>query len=477
MKLRNYFSRPANLGEGSVATILLQMSLPAISMMLLNTLFFMVDTIFISWLGELPTASVSLTFPVQIAFFAMLEGVAGGVTALVGQNLGRGEIGTARKIAHSGLALGYALCILFLPLLFPQISAAAFNQFGAGGNPEILEKTYAYNMWLPLMAPLITYTFICNSIFRCQGDTVTPLVCMIIANVINGVLDPIFIFVFKWGVGGAAAATFVGRVFAVVYIYRKMKGNTQFELPFLLPFRRSVAEYWKSIAIIGFPVTLAVGSVAIGFGGVNRVLSAFGHHAIAAWMLAIRVEDFYFTIAIGVGSALTPFLAFNYGRRDLARMMQGIRASCWIAGTMMTLIGLVIFLFPHFFLGLFRPSERVLELSVRSIRISMLAYPIVVMQFILGSAFVATGHSLFGTATQLTRSVAARIPAAYFFAWWLGERGVWWFQPVSWIFSAFLTWYCFSYMMRKIRNDFEKHSFPEEPSLEKLSTEKAGGNR
>ena len=454
MNLKHYFSKPADLGEGPVGITLLQMSLPAISMMLLNTLFFMVDTIFISWLGELPTAAVSLTFPMQITLFALLEGVAGGTTALVGQNLGRENTPIARNVAFSGLALGYSLCFLGIPLLFPGVSASVFNQFGAAGHPEILKMTYAYNLWLPLTAPLITFTFVSNSIFRCQGDTVTPLISMMIANLINGLLDPIFIFVFGWGVGGAAAATFVGRVFAVVYIYRKMRHNTQISLPFLLPLRRAFMAYWKPIFVIGFPVTLAVGSVALGFGGVNRILSAFGHHAVAAWMLGIRVEDFYFTVAMGVGSALTPFLAFNYGRRNLPRMMAGIKAAFWIAGIIMTVIGAIIFVFPEVFLGLFRPSERVMDLAVQSIRISMIAYPIVIVQFVLGSAFVATGYSIFGTATQLTRSVIARIPAAYFFAWWLGERGIWWFQPVSWLFGGALTWFCFAYMMRKINRDF-----------------------
>jgi Na+-driven multidrug efflux pump len=171
-------------------------------------------------------------------------------------------------------------------------------------------------------------------------------------------------------------------------------------------------------------------------------------------MLGIRVEDFYFTIAMGVSSALTPFLAFNYGRRDLPRMMAGIKAAAWIAGSLMTVTGAIIFIYPHVFLGLFHPSERVLDLAIRSIRVSMLVYPIVVMHFMMSSAFVATGYSLFATATQLVRSIFARIPAAYFFAWWLGEQGIWWFQPFSYLISSFVTLFCFIYMIKKIRQDF-----------------------
>jgi putative MATE family efflux protein len=339
-------------------------------------------------------------------------------------------------------------------MLFPVVSAALFNQLGASGNADILAMSYAYNMWLPLTAPLIAYSFISNSIFRCQGDTVTPFIAMGSANLINGIMDYIFIFVCDWGVGGAGAATFVGRACAAAYICHKMKRNRDISLPiFLLP-ERAFMGHWKPIVAIGIPVALATGSIALGFGGVNRVLSSFGHHAVAAWLLGIRIEDFYFMVAMGVGSALTPFLAFNYGRRDLPRMMEGLKTAIIIAGTIMTVIGAVIYIWPHVFLGFFNPSERVLDLASRSIRASLPAYPIVVMQFTMGSLFIATGYSIFATATQLTRSIIGRIPAAWFFAWWLGERGVWWFQPSSLVLSGLVTWLGYLYVVKKIRENF-----------------------
>jgi len=450
------FNKPIDLGKGPVGPTLLRMSLPAICMMLFNTLFFVVDTIFISRLGDVPMAAVSLTFPVIIALFAVLEGVAGGTTALVGQSLGRGDVATARKIAFSGLALGYILSLCFLPLMSSRVSAAVFNQLGALGDAEILRLTYDYNMWLPLTAPLIAYTFMSNSMLRCQGNTVTPFIAIAIANLINGILDYVFIFEFGWGVWGAGAATFAARICAVIYIHCKIKNISVIWFPLILPPKKTLAAHWKPIISIGLPVTLATGSVAFGFGGVNRVLAYFGHHAVTAWMLAIRVEDFYFNVAMGVGSALTPFLAFNYGRRDLPRMIEGLKAAALIAGTIMTVIGGVIFIWPHVFLGLFNPSERVLDLAVQSIRISMLAYPLVVMLFVLGSFFVATGYSIFSTATQLIRSVIIRIPSAHFFAWWLGERGIWWFQPFSFVFGGLVAWYGYLYVVKQIRRDFDE---------------------
>ena len=451
------FNKPVDLGKGPVGLTLLRMSLPAICMMLFNTLFFIVDTIFISRLGEAPMAAASLTFPVIIALFAVLEGVAAGTTALVGQSLGRGDLATARKIAFSGLALNYILSLCFTPMLFPQISAAVFNQIGALGDAEILRLSYEYNMWLPLTAPLIAYTFMSNSMFRCQGNTVTPFIAIALANLINGILDYVFMFEFGWGIWGAGAATFVARICAVIYIRHKMKSISLISFPLLFMPQKALAAHWKQIVSIGLPVTLATGSVALGFGGINRVLASFGHHdAVTAWMLGIRVEDFYFNVALGVSSALTPFLAFNYGRRDLPRMIEGLKAASLIAGTIMAVIGGVIFIWPHVFLGLFNPSERVMDLAIQSIRISMLAYPLVVMIFMMGSFFVATGYSIFSTAMQLIRSVIIRIPSAHFFAWWLGERGIWWFQPFSFMFGGLVAWYGYLYVVKQIQEDFSE---------------------
>ena len=134
---------------------------------------------------------------------------------------------------------------------------------------------------------------------------------MMIANIVNMILDPIFIFVFDWGIAGAAIATLVGRLCAIYYLYYKMISSSQLVIPVFPKLELSLFKRWKDIIVVGFPVSLATGSVALGFGTINRILAGFGHHAVAAWMLGMRIEDFAFTVVMGVNAALTPFLAFN----------------------------------------------------------------------------------------------------------------------------------------------------------------------
>lgn len=435
---------------------LLRMSLPAIGMMFLNTLVFLVDSIYVSWLGEAQMAAMSISLPIAITFFAFMEGAGSGTTALVGQSLGRGNRREARLISISGLVLAYALSLLTLPLLLKETSHTILNGLGAMNNPDILDPAYAYNFWWPIMAPFISYTYIGSCAFRCQGDTMTPLITLGIANLVNVVLDPIFIFLFGWGIAGAAIATLVGRVCACAFLFYRMKRTSGIFVP-IAPFypkpRKSLTAYWGKISAIGFPVTLSTGSVAVGFGWLNTILAGFGNHAVAAVMMCIRIEDFAFTVIVGVCSALTPFLAFNYGRGDLPRMIEGMKAATVISGCIMLVFGSILFIFPHFFIALFRPSKATADLTVLAIRISISSYPFTITQFILGSLFVATGYSAFGTAAQIIRSLLVRIPAAWFFASLWGERGIWWFQPASWFFGALASWVFAVYLVKKIRND------------------------
>ncbi len=441
-----------DLGSGPVMRTLLRMSLPAIGMMLLNTLIFLIDSIFVSWLGEEQMTAMSLSLPIMIAYFAFLEGVGGGTTALVGQHLGQDKRRTARRIALSGLALAYALCIPTFLFLLPAFSRGLFETLGASGNVDVLRHAYVYNFWLPITSPFVAYTYIANCAFRCKGDTVTPLIAMSISNVVNGLLDPLLIFTLGLGIEGAAIATLCGRICSVTYIIRKMRRANELSLPPLLRPRRILLHWWKPIFLIGFPVTLSTGTVALGFGWLNRILASFGHYAVTALAIALRIEDFSFNVIIGVCSALTPFLAFNYGRRDLPRMIAGIRAATIISCVAMFSIGAVLFIFPHPFIALFKPTARAADLSALAIRFAIAAYPFLIAQFILNALFVATGYSLFGTISQLTRSILVRVPIAYLFAHLWGERGIWGFQPASWFCGAAVSAAFAIYLVRHIRN-------------------------
>lgn len=446
---------PADLGGGPVMGTLVRLAIPSIAMVLLYTLFNLVDTIFISWLGEGPMVAISYTFSVQIGVWAVLEGVGNGMTALVGRRLGEDRSEEAQKTALAGLTFSYALTLLWLPFMFPYTSDAFFRMLGAN-DAAILRQAWLYNMWIPPTFVFICFSYVTNSIFRCQGDTTTPLKYFAIANGINLVLDPIFIFTFGWGITGAAAATMLGRVIGTVYLIWKLKKCSKIAVPFFPRFSLSHLGYWRQITKIGLPITLSTSSVALGMGSVNRIMSgAFGQQAVAAWMIGLRVEDLAFNTIMGINDALVPFLSFNYGRRSLARMKLGVRSAFIISAAVTGTMGVLVALFPYPIISLFHPTETIAHIAAQSIRITMVGYPMVVYNVIYSALFIATGHSAYGMVSEALRSVLIRVPAAKILSVLVSVHYIWWFQPISYIGAAMSTAFFSRRLLREMKSRME----------------------
>jgi putative MATE family efflux protein len=452
--IRGILSGKADLGKDNPMLAILKLAIPSMGLFVFNTLLHLVDTIFVSWLGELPMAAMSFTGPVNMCVFATLECVASGSISLMGRSLGRNDVRSARHIAQGGLSLLYAVCLLSAPLVLPPVSNALFSGIGAGGNDVLLDLCWKYNMWVPIMLPFLGYTYMANTVFRAQGDTMTPFKAISIANAINIILDPIFIFVFGWGISGAAIATWISRIASSIYLVRRLEKTSAIIIrPVTLP-RRRLLNYWRPILWIGIPVALSTASTALGMGSVNKILSAFGHRAVASWMLGIRVEELAFNFLAGINVALTPYIAFNYGKRDPDRMKDGFKASLFLALALVGSMGALIYAFPRFFLAIFRPEAEIAATAARSIRCSVPGYPCNIFLILSSGFFVGTGYSFFGTITQLLRSVVFRVTLAWAFSRLFSFNDIWWFQSLSFFLGSLVAMALFSYLLRRIRAEF-----------------------
>ena len=445
------FAGKADLGNDPPMTALLKLSIPSIGMFVFNSLLHLVDTVFVSWLGEFPMAAMSFTGPINLCVFAMLDCVANGSLALMGRRLGHGDVRSARHIARSGLGLLYVVCIISLPLVLSPVSNRVFSAIGASGNSDLLRLCWLYNMWTPLMLPFLGFTYMANTVFRAQGDTVTPLKSISIANVINIALDPILIFTFRLGIAGAAIATLISRIASSYYLISKMKSSSNIQISPKPRFDRRLLIYWKSILWIGVPVGLSTASVALGMGSVNKILSTFGHTVVASWMVGLRIEELAFNLVQGVNSALIPYIAFNYGKRDLERMIRGYKSALKIAFVLVGTVGAIIYIKPRFFLGIFKPPPEIMALASRSIRCSVPGYPFNIFVSLTSGFFIGTGYSIFGTISQIIRSIVFRISAAWIFSRIFTLENIWWFQSTAFFLASFVSMTFLMYLMKKIR--------------------------
>jgi putative MATE family efflux protein len=387
--------------------------------------------------------------------FATLECVATGSIALMGRNLGRGDSRSARHIARSGLALLYAVCLISLPLVIPRVSNTLFSSIGVRGSDELLKLCWLYNMWVPIMLPFMGYTYMANTVFRVQGDMMTPFKAIALANVINIALDPLFIFPFGWGIAGAAIATWVSRIASSLYLIRRLRLASAIELPVFIRPRKRLMSYWRHILWIGVPVGLSTASTALGMGGVNRILSTFGPRMVASWMLGLRVEELASNFMFGINVALTPYIAFNYGKRDEKRMLDGFKAAFIIGIILVGGMGTIIYAYPRAFLSIFRPIPEIAEMASSAIRASVPAYPFTLFMTLSSGFFVGTGYSYFGTISQLLRSIVFRISAAWIFARLFPPSQIWWFQSIAFFLASFVVAFFFIYLYGRIKKEFE----------------------
>jgi len=448
--------RQVDMGAGPVPSTLFRLALPSIFSMFFHTLFHLVDTVFVAWLGENAMAAMALTFPVMFITFALVNGMAVGATTRMSSFLGKNQPEEASSEGNAALALVILLAIPITPLVFKPVSNAFFSMFGGGG--DVLAETWRYSFWMVLANIPMAFSLLADAVFRSQGDTITPMNSMLLGNGINVFLDPLFIFGFGWGIAGASIATLLGRLISCCYLLYRLRTHSS-----IIPRLAWMSDYparWLRIATIGFPVAVSQGSMALGSALLNRVLASFGPAALGAWMLGNRVEMFAFLPVFGINGALIPFVAFNMGRGHFKRIMEALRAVIIAASVMMLTTGILIYIWPHWILTLFRPSPTVMAMAVASIRASAVSYLFVAIDISFWGIFQGSGHPVYGMIAQILRTLVVRIPAAMILASFFGIKGVWWCQPVSAVASFAASCFFIGRVIRMIREHIDRHHPP-----------------
>lgn len=444
--------RSVDMGSGSVPKALWKLAIPSIASMFFHTLFHLADTVFVSWLGEYSLAAMSLTFPVMFVLFALINGISVGTTTTVSNQIGAGNDDEAHDFCDASLILLLSLSFIPVPLLFPGVSDKFFGFLG--GTGPVLSESYRYSFWMIVGIPPMAFSLLGDSLFRSQGDTVTPMKAMILGNGINILLDPLFIFTFGWGIAGASFATVLGRFVSFAYIAQKLRSDSNLRPSFRIP--QKMFSRWRRIIAIGVPVFLSQGSMAIGTAAMNRILSRYGAAAIAAWMLGNRVESLVFLPVFGLNGALIPFVGYNIGKGDYDRVKSALVTALVGSSLIMLSIGTIIFIWPHPVLAFFRPSTEVASMATASIRASATGYLFAAADITLWGLFQGSGYPVYGMISQFARSLAVRIPSALFLATIFGLSGVWWSQPISTAASGLLSLFFLSFVMMRIQGEISE---------------------
>ena len=427
------------MGVMPVNRLLLSMSLPMMASMLVQALYNIVDSIFVSRINENALTAVSLAFPIQSLLIAFGTGTGVGVNALLSRALGQKDEKTANKAAMNGLFLTVATYLVFL--IVGLFIARPFY-LGQTRDEQIVEYGVAYLSIVCVFSIGMLFQVMLEKLLQSTGKTIYSMITQIVGAVTNVIFDPILIFGLcgfpKLGVAGAAAATIFGQCLAGgLALYFNLKQNPEIRLS-LKGFKPDLQIIGKIYAV-GIPsiVMQAIGSVMTY--GMNRILIGFTSTATAVFGVYFKVQSFIFMPVFGLNNGMVPIIAYNYGAGRRERVIRTVRLSVCYALAIMA-VGLAIFqLAPQYLLYLFDASENMLQIGIPALRIISLSFLFAAFGIVSSSLFQALGNGVYSMFVSLTRQLIVLLPAA----WLLSLAGrvelVWLAFPIAEVFSFALS--------------------------------------
>ena len=441
------------LGVMPINKLIWNMSLPIIASMLVQALYNIVDSIFVSWYSEQALTAVSLAFPAQQLLIALASGTAVGINALLGRALGAGNKKRANAVACNGVFLAVTSSLLCALVI------AIFSNTFFSAQTEIREIVERGNEYLLIVGccsigVFLQVTF--ERLLQSTGRSILSMVTQSTGAIINIILDPVFIFVLDMGVAGAAVATVIGQCCAAVLaIFLNHKKNPDIHMDF-----RGFRPNWHIIGgiyAIGLPsvIMMAIGSVMTFL--MNKLLITF-HEAkeTAATVFGVyfKLNSFIFMPVFGLNNGSVAILAYNYGAQKRRRMLDTIKLTAIYALCIMTAGTLIFQIFPALLLQLFNATETMISVGVPALRLISLSFPTAAICIAMGGSFQATGKSVYSMIVSFVRQLIFLVPAAYVLALIGRSCGnsnlVWWSYPIAEAASFAVSMIFFLRLKRKI---------------------------
>lgn len=448
------------LGTMPISKLIWNMSLPIIVSMLVQALYNIVDSVFVSRICEQALTAVSLAFPAQNLMIGLATGTAVGVNALMGRALGAGERERANHIATNGVFLagvGFAIC---------AILAAFFARmfFAAQTSIDYIVDNGATYLRICCCASLGLFAEIMfERLLQSTGRSILSMYTQGLGAIVNIILDPICIFVLNMGVAGAAVATVIGQFCGcALALYFNLKKNHDIRLHF-----KGFRPHWKIIGqiyAIGLPsvVMVAIGSVMTFC--MNKILIAYHsakETAATAFGIYFKLNSFIFMPLFGLNNGVVSIIAYNYGAQHRRRMTETIKRSTIYASCIM-LLGMSIFLsIPGTLLKIFDATDTLLTVGVPALRIISLSFCMAGASIALTSAFQALGKSLYSMIISIIRQLVFLVPLAYILARYGAGIGnndlVWWSYPIAEIAALTVSLLFFRHMYKTLIAKLPEH--------------------
>ena len=408
------------MGTLGITRLIMKMSLPLMISMLIQALYNIVDSMFVARVSETALTAVSLAFPLQNLLIAFGVGTGVGMASYLSRKLGEKDTETATKAAGNGITLAVITWVLFaiLGLTIVKPFMALFTD-----DAELLGLSTSYSEIVMIFSFFMLLSMMNERILQGTGDSFSSMLSQMTGAITNIILDPVFIFVFKMGVNGAAIATVIGQaVGCAVSLYFVIRNKYIKIKPQHLKLEKRMVA---SIYSVGAPtiITNSIGTVMTG--AMNAILIGFSTTAVSVFSVYFKLQSFVFMPIFGLSSGMVPIIAYNYGARKKKRVMSTIYIGTIIAIGIMVVGTIVFNLFPEALLSLFSATVEMYRLGVPALRIISLCFVSAAISIGLGSSFQATGYGIGTMIVSISRQLLVLIPTAYIMAKLVGINGVW----------------------------------------------------
>ncbi len=446
------------LGTEPIGQLLIKQAVPASIGILVMSLNVLVDSIFVgNWIGSIAIAAINVVLPVSFFIAALGMAIGIGGSSIISRALGAENKNKALKTFGNQITLTLLLTISMVGLGLYYVNGLipAF-----GGKGAIFDPAKIYYTIVLYGVPFLALCMMGNTVIRAEGKPKFAMIAMIIPSVGNLVLDYLFIYVFDWGMAGAAWATTAGYLLCFGYIlYFFLSRNS--ELKISLPHFGLDLTILKEICSLGFVTLSRQAVVSISYLLMNNILFDLGGEAmVAVYAIIGRMLMFALFPVFGVTQGFLPIAGFNYGAKKYQRVRESINTAITYAALVATLVFVVLMVFPAEIAGLFLSNKPdmsaldlatnafVLEHSPSAMRWVFVATPIIALQLIGAAYFQAIGKAVPALLLTLTRQGFFFIPLILILPQFLGELGVWISFPIADTLATIVTGF---YLRKEIR--------------------------
>lgn len=437
------------MGTMPIGKLIATMSWPAILSMLIQALYNIVDSIFVSMISEQALSAVTYIFPVQMLLIAVGVGTGVGINSLISRRLGAKRFEEANMAASHGYRLSFFNWIGFalIGIVFSNIYMNFLSD-----TPYIVENGIAYMRIITIGSIFVLVQVTTEKILQATGNMLFPMLCSIVGAATNIVLDPILIFGIgpfpEMGVTGAAVATIIGQLFSMI-LGQILLFKKDHQVVVKVRGFKMKKTVIRDIYSVGLPAILMQAMLSILQFGLNAILASLSETAVAVNGVYGRLQSFIFMPVFGLNQGALPVMGYNYGARDKERLTKAFKVAFLVAFVIMT-VGLILFqLFPRQLLSLFNASDGMYEIGIPALRTISLCFIPASFGILASSFFQATGHGVMSLWASLIRQMIGILPLAWILARWGGLNMVWYAFPIAEVMGILFSIIAMRYIFKK----------------------------